>query len=264
MWVQLKNKQSIRNAIASITAALVGASPVAASDQNRAETSFLLYKERDRVTAGEGVLGVNKQLNSNYAAAFRLTYDGLTGATPNGAAPSRKAQTFTGPSARSTIVVQRGNIPLDDGFHDTRLACDASLSRLLGRVTTMSIGGHGSIERDYSSVGLNSGLTQDFNQKNTTLGLSGSYSHDVVTPVGGPPTPFASKPNNPLVGGEDDGREGRRSPKIGRPKEVYDLVFGVSQIIDRKTIFRMNYSYDRSKGYQNDPYKIITVVQGPD
>jgi hypothetical protein len=41
---------------------------------------------------------------------------------------------------------------------------------------------------------------------------------------------------------------------------VFDIVLGVSQILNRETIIRLNYSYNRTSGYLNDPYKILSVV----
>lgn len=42
---------------------------------------------------------------------------------------------------------------------------------------------------------------------------------------------------------------------------MFDAVFGVSQVFDRNTIFRVNYSFSRLTGYMNDPYKVLSIVQ---
>ena len=44
-------------------------------------------------------------------------------------------------------------------------------------------------------------------------------------------------------------------------KDIFDLVVGVTQIVDRQTVLRLNYSFDYATGYLNDPYKILSVVQ---
>ncbi len=246
---------------------LLGSGVAPAADQNQAETSLLLYSERNGITAAEGVIGANKLLNNNYSLSFRFTYDGLTGATPNGAAPSRKLQTFTGPSGRAGYTIQSGQLPLDRSFHDTRLAADATIVHPLGRLASLSVGGHGSTERDYTSFGLNSGITRDFFQRNTTVGISGSFSYDVVSPIGGPVAPFSAlstASSGGQGGGEGEGEgEGQRAPRIGESKRVFDVLFGISQVLDRKTILRMNYSFDRSNGYLTDPYKLLSVVEDP-
>lgn len=272
MRLQLSGEKSIRSAVAALTAALLGPGAATVSAQDHSETSLLLYSESQRVTALEGVFNLDKKLTGPYSLTLGLTYDGLTGATPTGATPSKQAQTYTGPSGRSVVTIQPGETPLDHNFKDARYAVDGSLSRALDRLTTMSLGGHFSGERDYLSIGVNSGLTRDFFRKNTTLGLSGSYSHDIVSAIGGAPIPFSAQDTASSQGGGGNG--GNESDGVtaipahhdrsGKPKDVFDVVFGLSQILDRKTILRMNYSYDRATGYLIDPYKVLTVVQSPD
>ena len=43
-------------------------------------------------------------------------------------------------------------------------------------------------------------------------------------------------------------------------KDVLDLLLGFTQVLDRTTVLRVNYSYSDSSGYLNDPYKILSVV----
>jgi hypothetical protein len=257
--MQLKKNTPVAGALTALTAALLGTSPgAAATAVGRGDASLLLYTESNRITAVEGVFGFNKILKNGYIADLRLTLDGLTGASPMGATPSRKAQTFTRPSGMGTFTIAPGEIPLDPTFKDRRIAGDAGLSIPLDRLTTVTFGAHLSLEQDYSSIGLNTGLTRDFNQKNTTLGIAGSYSHDVTSPIGGPPTPFASMqvPQSNDGESEDEGL-----PRVGKPKNVYDVVLTATQIIDRRTLIRANYSFGRTSGYQTDPYKLLSLVE---
>ena len=189
--MQLDGKKSIRGAVTAITAALLGATGAGASGQDHHQASLLIYSETNRVTAIEALYGFNRQLDNGYTLGLHLTFDGLTGATPNGAAPSRKVQTFTGSSQRGTTTIQPGQLPLDPSFKDARIAGDGSLGIPLGRLTNLTFGAHLSLEHDYSSMGINSGITQDLFEKNTTIGVSGSYSHDVSSPVGGAPVPYS-------------------------------------------------------------------------
>jgi hypothetical protein len=85
---------------------------------------------------------------------------------------------------------------------------------------------------------------------------------DDLSPEGGAPMPLA-----PMRGVDD------QSSKLGDDsKDVVDLLFGVTQVIDRRTIVQLNYSLSQSDGYLNDPYRLITVldpgtgelVPGPD
>lgn len=250
--MQLSQPKSIRGAIAALTAALLGPAAAAAPPFDNIESSILLYNEADRVSALEGIVSFDKTLPGDQKLKLKLTFDGLTGASPNGATPSNTIQTFTRPSGKGSYAVNPGDVPLDDTFHDTRFAADLSYSRRLNRQTVLSTGAHFSSEFDYVSFGLNGGISREFNGRNTTVSLSGSFFHDQISPEGGLPKPLASMP-----------AAGATLPRLGNSdtKNVVDAVLGVSQIIDRKTIARFNYSFSRSSGYLTDPYKILTMVQ---
>ena len=160
-------------------------------------------------------------------------------------------QTFTRPSGRGSYVVRPGETPLDDSFHDTRFAGSASYAFPLGRLTRMTSGVYASTEHDYTSLGANLSLTRDFNKRNTTLSLGGSYFHDTISPEGGRPIPFASMApaGDPQPRLDGDGT-----------KQVGDLVLGLTQVLNRATIAQLNYSLSHVSGYQTDPYKIVSLV----
>lgn len=249
----------IQKALAALTATLMGGSIVHAGDGNRSETSLLIYSERDRARATEAAFNLTKQLKNDFTLGLRLTYDGLTGSTPTGASPSRYAQTVTRASGGRTVTVPAGEFPVDEYFADRRFSGSADLSHPLGRMSTATVGAHFSSEHDYRSIGLSAGLTRDFNRRNTTVGVSAAFSHDVVKPVGGFYQSFS------VVGTElNESVEERRARFEGKVKSVYDFVFSITQVLDRNTLLRLNYSLGRSDGYLTDPYKIVSVVQSPD
>ena len=43
-------------------------------------------------------------------------------------------------------------------------------------------------------------------------------------------------------------------------KNVLDVLLGVTQVLGRHTVLRVNFSYSDSSGYLTDPYKILSVV----
>ncbi len=265
--MQLSGKASIRGALAAITATLLGSGAVHAEGDNRVESSILLYSEVNRVQAAEGIFSLTRALKGARLFNARITLDGLTGASPNGATISSHVQTFTRASGSGSYSVKPGEIPLDNTFKDTRYSLDGSLTQPLDRLTSAVFGAHLSTEHDYTSLGTNIGLTRDFNRKNTTVSGSAAFSHDLVRPLGGAPTPLTplAAATNDDGGGERegvDGEEGRGSgPGMG--KNVFDAVLGLTQVLDRKTIVRVDYSFDHTSGYLNDPYKLLSVVQGP-
>lgn len=260
--MQLSGKATLRGALAAITATLLGNGVVHAEGDNRVESSILLYSEVNRVQAAEGIVSLTRALKGGRLFNARITLDGLTGASPNGATISGQIQTFTGASGNSSYTAKPGEIPLDDTFKDTRFSIDGSLTQPLNRLTSAIFGAHLSVEHDYTSLGANVGFTRDFNRKNTTLSGSAAFSHDIIRPLGGTPAPFsemAAAINNDGIEGEseDDGS----GPGMG--KNVFDAVLGVTQVLNRKTIVRVDYSFDHTSGYLNDPYKLFSVVQGP-
>jgi hypothetical protein len=261
--MQLRQSKSIRHAVATVTAAVLGSAPGTRAEPNKFEGSLLLYSERDRVKAAEGVIGFTLPLKSDRVIGLKLTFDGLTGPSPNGATPSRRIQTFTGASGGSTLAAPAREIPLDDSFRDTRYAVDASLAQPLGRTTAASFGGHYSSEHDYASFGLSTGLTQDLFRKNTTIGLSAAFSHDLISAEGGAPVPLSTMPPPGEEVDESEHEEVDDHEGAGdkRNKSVFDAVASLTQIADRFTIVRINYSFSHSSGYLNDPYKILSVVQ---
>ena len=186
-----------------------------------------------------------------------LTVDTLTGASPSGAIASDQPQTFTSPSGRGTYTTPAGEIPLDSSFHDTRFALNASWSQPFARLYTFTAGLGISTEFDYQHLGLNAGLTRDFNERNTTLsfavalGRTGETGRRCAASFA-PCATRSTKSTTP-----ESARTARGSSEN---KDVIDVLLGVTQVLGRHSLLRLNYSYSDSSGYLTDPYKILTVV----
>jgi hypothetical protein len=164
-------------------------------------------------------------------------------------------QTLTSPSARDTYTTPAGQTPLDSTFHDTRTALNANWSQPFARLYTLNAGLGFSTEFDYTHIGANVGLTRDFNQRNTTLSFAAAYANDTIKPVGGFHAPLTLMTD--AVNRDDEGEgDGGGSEK----KNVLDLLLGVTQVLGRHSVLRLNYSYSDSSGYLTDPYKILSVV----
>jgi hypothetical protein len=269
--MQLSRSKSIRNTVAALTTALLGTSLAAAPSPNKIESSMLLYSETDRVSAAEVIATYSKMLKRGWSLSGTATYDALTGASPNGATPSRGIQTFTRPSGSGGYTAQPGETPLDDTFHDTRFGLSGSATKQLDRNTIVELGARFSAEYDYFSGGVSAGISRDLNQRNTTLSLSGSYSHDVISPEGGIPNPFTSMLAYAGEGEDDEGEveieaddddHGTRL-EDNDSKDVLDVVFGLTQVLGRKMVARFNYSFNHTSGYLTDPFKILSVLEPP-
>jgi hypothetical protein len=252
--VQLK--KPIGATLASATCGLLGAlpsAPVAAQETPNWEvdTSLLYYGENDsRVTDASLLASIRRALDEDRSFSFNLTVDSLTGATPNGAAPSSGVQTFTNASGNSTYDIAPGELPVDTEFLDTRVALTGSWQQSLGEAMRWSAGFSASDEYDYLHVGVEGRLERDFNLKNTTAYIGAAYGKDDMNPVGGTPiglAPMLEEDNDSNKAGDDS-------------KDVMDVLIGVTQVLSRRSLLELSYSYGKSDGYLSDPYKFLSVV----
>jgi len=216
------------------------------------DTSFLYYSEGDgRISAFEPAIKATIDLEDDESISFQAVVDALTGSTPTGAHKSTIAQTFTNPSGKQSYTVNAGDLPMSDTFRDTRVALSAEWDKPIDRMSSVLMGATVSSEFDYTSLGLSATYRYNLNNKNTTLeaGIAGSF--DTINPVGGVPDAL-----NPMrIGKTDQQRLG-----VDDTKNSYDLMVGITQVIDRKTLVQMNYTHGSVSGYQNDYNNILTVI----
>ncbi len=280
--MQLKRKRRGREAavsgvnlsLAAATCALLGTtSPgtVVAQEIGKweADTAGLYYGETDRVRdLSISVLAKTQPVEDKYLS-LTATFDTLTGASPNGAAPSASPQFFARPitltrtsggsisTGGGRYLVGAGDLPLDSTFKDTRYAGSAHWQQPLGRLTTVNFGGSLSTEHDYTHLGVDTQIARDFNNRNTTLSGGIEWSDDTVKPIGGSPIPYSDlRFATSLASEQDNGPQGPGS--LG--KHVRDFLLGVTQVLSRGTIVQVNYSLSRSDGYLTDPYKVLSIV----
>ncbi len=237
------------------------------------DIGLLTYKENEgRVHTFEPVVNLKRDYGDEHILSLGFAYDSLSGGSPNGAIPAKsRIQTFATPSGTSLTpgagpttytspsgntyttlakitlyTIQPGALPLDPNFHDRRIAVDGGWSQPFGANSHVSVGGHLSNELDFTSVGGNAGVSRDFNEKNTTVSFGVNAEIDSIKPVGG--TPVGRSDYALLL------KTGNKS------KHVLGGLFGVTQVMNRRWVTQLNYSYDRSQGYLTDPYKIVSIV----
>ena len=238
------------------------------------DIGLLAYKENEgRVHTFEPVVSLKRDYGDEHILGLSFAYDSLSGGSPNGAiAAKSRIQTFATPSGTSLtpgsttpttytspsgnvytsrakvtlFTVQPGALPLDPNFHDRRIAVDGTWSQPFGAASHASVGGHLSNELDFTSIGVNGGFSHDLNEKNTTVSVGLNAEIDRINPIGGTP-----------VGGSDYAlllKTGNQS------KHVLGGLVGLTQVMNRRWVAQLNYSYDRSQGYLTDPYKILSVI----
>jgi len=255
--------RKISPALAAATVGLLGSGQHAQAQGEPGSWDFdvatLFYQESDdRVLAIEPVFSATRYFDEGESLNLKAVFDSLTGASPNGATPSENVLIFTSPSGNGTYTTEPGESPLDDVFKDTRVALSGTWKAPINRDWEYSAGLYGSGEYDYLSIGMSGGLTRYLNQKNTALNMGLSVSFDSMDPVGGVPiglTEMAHKSSPTYEADRAATRDGSSDDK-----QILDLLFGVTQVINRQTIMQFNYSLSWADGYLTDPYKFVSVI----
>lgn len=256
---KIKTYSNVGQMLSVATSTLLGGSVMADTNQflEQGEWAFeaavLLYSESGgRVNALEPVIKARRGLVNEGQLDFKLVIDSLTGASPTGAVPSRQIQTFTRPSGNDSYRVGAGEVPLDDTFHDTRVALSANWQKRLDGLSALSLGANLSSEYDFQSMGFSANYSQDFNQRNTTLLAGIAVEIDSINPVGRVPLPMTSAM---VPVGQPQNRG-----DVLEHRDLIDLLFGWTQVMGRQTLMQFNISFSQSSGYHNDPYKFVSVV----
>ena len=244
----------VSEALTAASCALLGVAAdqaVAKAREWEFDTALLYYSEIDRVTAVEPAINAFTELDDDSTINIYISSDSLTGASPNGATPTDQVQTFTRPSSNGSYTIQPGETPLDDTFQDSRFGAHVSWQRSLGRFERRTLGASFSQEYDFTSVGASASWEWDRNNRNSTFSAGTGLEFDTIDPEGGIPTPLASLT-----------APGTTPPRAAASDErtVLDVLVGVTQVVDRQTLMRLNYSLNIADGYLTDPYKLISVV----
>src|SRR5271166_4140002 len=284
--MQLKPKTAqaapgLRHALAAAAAGLLahGEANAQETPSTIIDSAVLVYHEIGRVQAIEPEVNLTQKIDEDRTLSIGIAADALTGPTPLGAVPSTLPQTYVRPykivplgtpvtittaSGGSTVViippatgaktqvlgastiVPPNTYPLDRGFYDRRVAGHLGWEQALSPTLRLDGGVVYSEEHDYRSESIHLGLSQDFNAHSTTLTAGLNYESDLSFPIGGTPTPLAAM--NANWKGPDTSLH-----------EV-DAVLGITQVMTRRWLTSLSYSYSDLHGYQSDPYKLISVV----
>lgn len=216
------------------------------------DSALAYYREDGRIQAIEPVVNVSKTFAGGEVATLNVTFDSLSGASPNGALPSNVPQTFAAPSGaslttgRHLYTIAPGALPADPHYQDDRIAAAGDWELPLSRLTHLSLGGKLSGEDDFISATVSASIAQDFNEKNTTLLLGVDNEFDSLRPIGGAPVP-----DSDYTAFDKDGT---------KTKDGSGVLLGLTQVMTRQWLSELNLSWDRFHGYLNDPYKITSVL----
>ncbi len=263
--MQLSKSKSIRSALAAATCSVLGTAQAGApsSDGWDVDATFLYYAEKDRVSVmAPGFIAIRAIDEDEFVTVTGL-FDTLTGASPTGAAPGLGGNCATNPPGTlcattpsgSIINTKAGELPMND-FDDTRGSLSVDWDTPLSRLSRNKISASVSSETDYFSLGLSDTYSREFNNRHTTLAVGAGLTLDTSAPQGGAPVPMQSFSDTTWLeantttsaSGEDE------------QKNTVDLLIGVTQVLNRRTLVQLNYSRAMSSGYMNDPYKYLSIV----
>ena len=218
------------------------------------ESALAYYHEDGRIQAVEPVVSAGRDYGDGGSIGLNFTFDALSGSSPNGALPSHAPQTFASPSAKSFTSAKHlyttapGNLPVDPNYSDARVAVGADWTLPLTRLSRLTLGGKVSFEDDFYSGSVNVAVAHDFNDKNTTVSFGVNDESDIIQPIGNTPVPLSNY--------SAFEKEGNKS------KNGIGALLGVTQVMTRAWLTELNFSVDRFSGYLNDPYKLVSVLDG--
>jgi hypothetical protein len=244
------------------------------------DSALLIYQESGgRVQAIEPSASLTVHGPVGQQLSLSAIADSVSGATPNGAVPSDLPQNFVTPlravgstttvtsaSGGSTVIqlpptpgqiaaaalgrqytVAPNTLPVDKGFHDHRAAVSAGWSQALGPISEAGVNVGYSQEEDYRSITLGGRLAKNLNGDNTTVSLDLNGEFDSSFPFGGIPTPLSVM-------------NAQFKPQASRDKTQLGFVLGLTQVMTRNWLTSINYAFDSQKGYETDPYRVISLV----
>ena len=258
--MQLTCRGSIGVALASATASLLSATPANAVDkaQNwQIVSAFYVYSEKDRVNVVEPVAQAKREIADDEFVTVTLVADAMTGASPNGASPAAKPQTFTAASGNVSYSTPANTLPVHT-FEDLRGAVAVDWDKPLSRLSRVLVGGSFSQEFDYTSMGASATYSRDSEDKFTTFSLGAALGLDFVQAKGGAPEPFSLLGNGATrTSRDDDDDEGNADIKN---KTIVDVVAGVTQVMTPRWLTQFNIGLGLTQGYLSDPYKMISLI----
>ncbi len=209
------------------------------------------FNEQARNTGLEFVAKASRNTSDGGNLTLGAEIDVITGATPNGASSTDIPQTFTMSSGAGSYSVNANELPADDTHMDTRLDLHFERETPLSQDISASYNGLISMEFDYLAFAAGGSLAWDFNKKNTTLISAINLEYNRVHPVGNIPIPMASM----QPAGSPQPRGVAADSKIGE-----EFSIGINQIIDRHSLAQIRLTSSHFRGYLNDPYKLLSVI----
>ena len=214
------------------------------------DSSVLYYSEADdRVDVVKFVAGVGGDVSDRDRVNIQMVLDTMSGSTPSGAVKtSGGGDTVSGASGGGGTGVSDPNANALAKFDDTRLANSLTWKHAHDNNWSIDYNAAVSIENDWRSYSGAVTVNKETAKKDYLFSLGAAVTHDEIFRVGtgGTPVPLSQIADNESAG------EGER--------ESFDIIAGVTHVINRRTVGQVNLAYSTSNGYHTDPYKVFSVV----
>lgn len=189
--------------------------------------------QRMEVDIFEGALAA--PIGKSMTASVNLVRDMVSGASPvynTKDKQGRIQQIISGASPSSSC---------GESICEQRDAISSGLTYFLDSAA-INVGGGFSREHDYTSRYFNTNMSLDLNKKLTTLNFGASAAFDEIAP-------------SPSVWNS-------RNMDFKGHKTSQQYLLGVSQVIDKDSLFQSNIAFGYQSGFLSDPYKWVAFYNG--
>jgi Protein of unknown function (DUF3570) len=243
--------KSIRNKLGLATCSLLttAGNAVAEEIENawEVDSSYLYYSEEERVTVNKLVGSAKGYVSPENTASIRVVFDTITGATPSGAVKNANPMTSTGASGGTGTGGSTAAGALSK-FNDTRVGVGLDWLHEYNRTFNVAYNGAFSVENDYQSLSGAVTANKETDSRTTKFTVGLAFTYDTIFRNGSrtTPDPVTKVSNNLSLG------EGKQAST--------DLIAGITQVINQRTVAQANLAIGQSNGYMTDPYKVFSVV----
>ena len=242
-------KRSIQKKLALATCTLLshgGPQAIAAEGEDWAvDGSYLHYEEDERIVVDKLIGKLVTNISESDRVKVDLVFDTMSGSTPSGALEGAGSfATITTPSGAGGFSASTGSTSVAN-FDDTRLGVAVDWEHTKKRIHRINYGSSISVEKDYTSFGVNTNYAQDTSSRIVTYsaGIALAFD-DVRKSSGGTPEPLAEFGVGQTL---DNGS-----------RVTVDTIFGVTRVLNRRTLAQVNFSTGFNQGYLTDPYKLVS------
>ncbi len=234
------------------------------ADENsnwRVKTAVLSYSEEGRIQVNQALLKVTRESDSG-SLQFKVDTDTVTGPSMSAAVSSSEVQTFSNPSGSLETVTAAGELPEWVIESHRRSSVSVNKEDILNSDYSINYGARYSYELSYKSKSITAGISRNFDRKNTQLSFSTLFEDAEVLPIGGVVKPGEKTIIRADYTDEADFKTAWNNLRTGdsERKRAYELVTGITQVINRDAIVQFNYSYGQVNGYQNDAIKLVSII----